>query len=428
MVILAGCTSLPPDREISGNGTVRSGEDLSQEVPAVSASPETVFGDGQDNFGGTPQDAPAGPAIAVSWPAAPGAEEMPRPEEIWELPPEPLAVFPHIIHVAEIEPEAAEEEDFFEETSPLTGSAKPEAAQDGASFTGEEPRERTPRESGISLSSAGESRESEAGAGDSYQPEGNGLSLPGWNTVESREDMVYFVSDRDPHSLILEGSGWTLKSSQGIHTNLERGLQPGITMFTFLLPREGTGQFIFQRQDLSAKVLYFKTVSYRGVKASEDDPDVPDTQDAFTDSSLPEPGGSSMEIPTPEIIDDDSNEVSFGSAGFGEEGIEKPGLDETEQMDTDSLFNEAARYYHGEDYPGLARILEQLQGRDLPYWEQDRLLLFLGRLYDLESPLRDEKAALDYYTRLVEQYPGSLYWEEANRRARYIRRHFFQIR
>jgi hypothetical protein len=199
-------------------------------------------------------------------------------------------------------------------------------------------------------------------------------------------------------------------------------------MFTFLLPREGTGQFIFQRQDLSAKVLYFKTISYRGVKPSEDDPDVPDTQDAITESSVPESADSSMEIPTPEIIDDDSNEVSFGSAGFGEEGIEKPGLDETAQMDTDSLFNDAARYYQSEDYPGLARILEQLQGRDLPYWEQDRLLLFLGRLYDLESPLRDEKAALDYYTRLVEQYPGSLYWEEANRRARYIRRHFFQIR
>ncbi len=252
------------------------------------------------------------------------------------------------------------------------------------------------------------------------------FSLPGWKSVETREERVYAPSERDPHILMLEGSGWTLQSSQGVHVNLQRTLQPGITVFSFLLPRPGEGFFIFQRQDLSGKLLYQKTVSYRSEVPPEPPVSIAEAEGRDGEDQQTIPADQEA---APQKAPDDQEEVlsEEDSSDLPPSVLSGPGMFD-ESTDSDILFNEAVRFYNGEDYHSLAKVLDLLQHRNLPFWEQDRLLLFLGRLFDLKSPLRDERAALGYYSRLVEQFPGSLYWEEANRRARYIQRHFFQIR
>jgi len=58
----------------------------------------------------------------------------------------------------------------------------------------------------------------------------------------------------------------------------------------------------------------------------------------------------------------------------------------------------------------------------------DKLLFTLARLYETESPRRDERKALAYYKKILEAYPLSEYWGEAQERIRYIERHYIHIR
>jgi len=432
LILLAGCISTPTDPADRKDGRVESVSVVSKDSDGTAVRAEASAGDGT----GISPDQSAPPLSGLpsdsSWPSAPPPAEMPRPEEAPANEPEPLAVALHIIQAdspdfkAALETEASEESAVPEEAPPVipeisfaAPAAVPEAAEPagggviapGADRTGST---RINREEPVKT------------APDPPKPEETSLTLPGWNSVETRVEQVFTVSPRDPHLLILEGTGWTLKSGQGIHTNLERSLQPGMTVFTFLVPREGSGELVFQRQDLTDRVLYLKTVIYRGENPPE----------AGTEKSEVVEGLS--EIPTGEK-ENPAGERAVADVGASPpvaEGLDRTGggaretapLSEESSVDTDTLFNAAVQLYNSQDYHALARVLGQLQSRDLSFWEQDRLLLFLGRLHDLGSPLRDEKAALGYYTRLVEEYPGSLYWEEANRRARYIRRHFFQIR
>lgn len=447
LIILAGCTStpsVPPDGEQGGGeslpvvspdsgGGDAAGDAISGEIEALPSEPS-----------GKPSQAPS---AAPPWPEAPHAGEIPLPEGPLEDPPEPFPVFPHIIQAEDPVPREPSENNLGEEALPPgekrvddqpRRSPDPVTAVNGRAVIPPAPGDRTSsqEQEGISRRSAASTAAGISGvtgrdervpaATASSEAEKVNLALPGWNSVETREERVYTVSPRDPHILILEGAGWTLQSGRGIHTNLERSLQPGVTVFTFLLPREGTGELVFQRQDLSARIIYLKTVSYRGENPSESDSEKKEALEAVSEVVPPEQNDPAAEINStgdaPEALAEEGFDLSL--AGAAETALPL----EEEEVDTDSLFNAAARFYNSEDYHALALVLGQLQGRELPFWEQDRLLLFLGRLHDLGSPLRDEKAALDYYTRLVDQYPGSLYWDEANRRARYIRRHFFQIR
>ncbi|MDR1894542.1 MAG: hypothetical protein LBQ61_07655, partial [Spirochaetales bacterium] len=65
-------------------------------------------------------------------------------------------------------------------------------------------------------------------------------------------------------------------------------------------------------------------------------------------------------------------------------------------------------------------------GLVLPDYQKDELYIRLGRFYE-NSPFRDERRAVEYYDLLVKECPSSLYWDEANRRSLYLKRHFFRI-
>jgi tetratricopeptide (TPR) repeat protein len=49
----------------------------------------------------------------------------------------------------------------------------------------------------------------------------------------------------------------------------------------------------------------------------------------------------------------------------------------------------------------------------------------LGRLHE---DRRDARAAMEYYRRVVDEFPLSRYWQRAEERVQYLRRHFFDIR
>ncbi|MGM0675600.1 MAG: tetratricopeptide repeat protein, partial [Spirochaetota bacterium] len=59
--------------------------------------------------------------------------------------------------------------------------------------------------------------------------------------------------------------------------------------------------------------------------------------------------------------------------------------------------------------------------------EADRAEIYF-RLAELYESEREARSALEYYERVVDEYPLSKYWEPAEARVQYLRRHFFDIR
>jgi outer membrane protein assembly factor BamD (BamD/ComL family) len=60
-------------------------------------------------------------------------------------------------------------------------------------------------------------------------------------------------------------------------------------------------------------------------------------------------------------------------------------------------------------------------GSDEAWW-------LYGQFYEATSPARDILAALEYYRRLVQDYPQSSRADEARRRIRYLERLYINIR
>ncbi len=71
-------------------------------------------------------------------------------------------------------------------------------------------------------------------------------------------------------------------------------------------------------------------------------------------------------------------------------------------------------------------VLEQFRqrypsGSDEAFW-------LLGQFYEANSPSRDIRTSLDYYRRLVNEYPQSKRYNDAKRRIAYLERYYFNIR
>jgi hypothetical protein len=70
-------------------------------------------------------------------------------------------------------------------------------------------------------------------------------------------------------------------------------------------------------------------------------------------------------------------------------------------------------------------LLEQFQQR-FPAGSDEAWWLY-GQMLEANSPRRDVRAALDYYRRLIQEYPQSPRRAEARRRAAYLERFYFNI-
>jgi outer membrane protein assembly factor BamD (BamD/ComL family) len=70
-------------------------------------------------------------------------------------------------------------------------------------------------------------------------------------------------------------------------------------------------------------------------------------------------------------------------------------------------------------------LLDQFQeqyppGSDEAWW-------LYGQFLEANSPSRDLRSALDYYHRLIREYPQSSRYNDARRRIAYLERYYFNI-
>lgn len=61
-------------------------------------------------------------------------------------------------------------------------------------------------------------------------------------------------------------------------------------------------------------------------------------------------------------------------------------------------------------------------------YTMDSVLFILGSVYQNEKAVRNEKKAVFYYKKLVDEYPASVYWDEAHKEYMFLKRRYIDIR
>ena len=104
---------------------------------------------------------------------------------------------------------------------------------------------------------------------------------------------------------------------------------------------------------------------------------------------------------------------------------ETPPAARQENISPDILLQKAKENFEGQNIPAAIALLDQYMihypgGNDELYW-------MYGQLYEANSPSRNILLSLDYYRRLVNEYPQSSRLTDARRRIAYLERFYINI-
>lgn len=97
-----------------------------------------------------------------------------------------------------------------------------------------------------------------------------------------------------------------------------------------------------------------------------------------------------------------------------------------ENTSLDALLRQAREAYEKKQYAVALELLNQMN--TLYPAGTDEALWLMGQIFETQGPHRDIKKAYDTYKRLLEEFPTSSRYDEAQRRMRYIERFYFNIR
>jgi outer membrane protein assembly factor BamD (BamD/ComL family) len=107
--------------------------------------------------------------------------------------------------------------------------------------------------------------------------------------------------------------------------------------------------------------------------------------------------------------------------GVPAEGIELS----RDSLPEDYIARARQEYEAGRVREALA-VLDQFRER-FPLGSDEAWWLY-GQILEANSPLRDIRSALEYYRRLVREYPQSARYADARQRIAYLERYYFNIR
>ena len=91
-----------------------------------------------------------------------------------------------------------------------------------------------------------------------------------------------------------------------------------------------------------------------------------------------------------------------------------------EQPDTNVLLKEIYILYNEKEYKAALDKLNIFF--EYSTSDRDEALFLQGQIYEAKSETQNIKAAMDSYTSLIKNYPASKYWDDANKRIKYLKR------
>jgi hypothetical protein len=224
------------------------------------------------------------------------------------------------------------------------------------------------------------------------------------------------ASVKDTIPLSFEGRGWIYTgagmSTSGITLN-SRKITANETVFEFDVSAAGDYVLGFQFQDNFSGSMVSENVALRinEPKNGAQQPDIlhPAPQESIWLAEAPGDLTAALDNPMAAVS---SLPQILSSLGNGDE----EGLDRIANW-----YSEAG--YISEYRDCLEKYLEIFPGRR----DNDRRYFELGKMYETVV-FRNEKIARHYYAIIIDRYPASLYYGEAAARARYLDRHFLELR
>ncbi|OJF75998.1 MAG: hypothetical protein BKP49_09270 [Treponema sp. CETP13] len=116
-----------------------------------------------------------------------------------------------------------------------------------------------------------------------------------------------------------------------------------------------------------------------------------------------------------------TNEVDLLDANEGENTLDI----ETNLKTADELYDAAKDSYDNGNYQNCIAYLDQFFINAVS--DIDKGWFLLGQTYEKKSEIKDIKKALESYKTLVESYPDSKLWKQADNRIKYINRYYYNI-
>lgn len=228
------------------------------------------------------------------------------------------------------------------------------------------------------------------------------------NSVEIEPEILILTRYTEVHETYLEeveGEGWILESYGSVNDeNAEmlkykgREYLNGNTYFSFYPIKTGSYTILLRRTDFAAAKIERKRINldvFSSIEeASEEDESV-NIEKPIVETSERLPEQEEPPAPLP--------------------------------LDTTGLKEAAAGLEAAGDCRGAADLIRKnIAGVD--WAEKDYFYFVLGRLYESCSRIRDERLAADYYQKVIDLYPVSIYWIESRERIAYLERNFIYIR
>ena len=279
--------------------------------------------------------------------------------------------------------------------------------------------------------------------------------------------------------VVYPGSGWIYMGSLSEYNNLaSRGRKLGATdtKYTLLAKEAGTQIHHFYKIDnltgeniddyLEVIVLDKKGSSKTTVTAPEYQAFIPPKAERPAKASVSEKDNSTEAVTTiientedseksetetdspvieqntdrTLVTEDLSNDVSTNSISTASDDTFASSLDDVisidedyseysqennlqNAIDTNSLLENAIILYNDEKYQEANLLLSEFFE-----YSTDRIdegLFLQGQIYEAESPVKDIKKSIENYEALIKNYPSSEYWNDANKRIKYLRRFYY---
>lgn len=279
--------------------------------------------------------------------------------------------------------------------------------------------------------------------------------------------------------VVYPGSGWIYMGSLSEYNNLaSRGRKLGATdtKYTLLAKEAGTQIHHFYKVDnltgeyiddyLEVIVLDKKGTSKTTVTAPEYQAIIPPKAEKPAKASVSEKDNSTEAVTTiienteasekvetvtdspvieqttgrTLITEDLSNDVSTNSISTASDDTFASSLDDVisidedysnyseettllNAIDTDSLLENAKNLYNEKKYQEANVLLADFFEYSTD--KIDQALFLQGQIYEAESPVKDIKKSIENYEALIKNYPSSEYWNDANKRIKYLRRFYY---
>ena len=281
------------------------------------------------------------------------------------------------------------------------------------------------------------------------QQEASAVAVPNEPEIEPKPAVSRTVtlSETQRLEITYPGHGWVYIGEQTSQPGLryeQRKLQDNASVFTFAAEKNGqyvlhfsyfdvfTDDFITDALAVTVKPekntaygtatrqkIMVRAPAYKKAGSEQEAEEVAETQAASAAEMVPLVKAEQLEQPAPQ---EESRPDAGTMAPTG------PGTQATtEALTTEELLKKAQAAIAGVDAAEALRHLEIILNQ-ADREPKDEALFLQGQAYELNGKLRNIRLALEAYQRLTALFPQSSRWVEADKRIRYIKEYYINIR